>query len=105
MLQDQGTVKRPGHGAVRPGSAWLLPHLAPDHRAVGLRLVDPGNVVQATGTVTLVVITQVQPITVIFTIAEDTLGQVQPRLRQSAKLCGGRLRSWRRRRRSRAGHC
>jgi multidrug efflux system membrane fusion protein len=53
---------------------------------VGLRLVDPGNVVQAAGTVTLAVITQLQPITVIFTIPEDSLGQVQPRLRVGAKL-------------------
>jgi multidrug efflux system membrane fusion protein len=36
--------------------------------------------------VTLAVITQLQPITVIFTIPEDNLGQVQPRLRQRAKL-------------------
>jgi multidrug efflux system membrane fusion protein len=53
---------------------------------VGLRLVDPGNVVQAAGTTTLAVITQLQPITVIFTIPEDNLGQVQPRLRVGAKL-------------------
>jgi multidrug efflux system membrane fusion protein len=42
--------------------------------------------VQASGTVTLAVITQLQPITVIFTIPEDNLGQVQPRLRERAKL-------------------
>ncbi len=59
---------------------------APIAGKVGLRLVDPGNVVQAAGTTTLAVITQMQPITVIFTIAEDYLGQVQPRLRQGAKL-------------------
>ena len=53
---------------------------------MGLRLVDPGNLVQASGTTTLAVITQVQPITVIFTIPEDNLGQVQPQLRQGAKL-------------------
>jgi multidrug efflux system membrane fusion protein len=53
---------------------------------VGLRLVDPGNVVQSSGTTTLAVITQIQPITVIFTIPEDNLGQVTPRLRQNAKL-------------------
>jgi multidrug efflux system membrane fusion protein len=53
---------------------------------VGLRLVDPGNVVQSSGTLTLAVITQIQPITVIFTIPEDSLGQVQPRLRQNARL-------------------
>jgi multidrug efflux system membrane fusion protein len=49
-------------------------------------MVDPGNVVQSSGTLTLSVITQLQPITVIFTIPEDNLDQVQKRLRQNAKL-------------------
>jgi multidrug efflux system membrane fusion protein len=40
---------------------------------VGLRLVDPGNIVHATDTNGLVVITQIQPISVIFTVAEDDL--------------------------------
>src|SRR5260370_39493945 len=53
---------------------------------IGLRLVDPGNVVQATGGTTLAVITQIQPITVIFTIPEDSLEQVQPRLRARTNL-------------------
>jgi multidrug efflux system membrane fusion protein len=48
--------------------------------------VDPGNVVQSSGTATLVVITQLQPITVIFTIPEDSLGPVATRLRAKAKL-------------------
>jgi membrane fusion protein, multidrug efflux system len=43
---------------------------------VGLRLVDPGNIVQANGTTPLAVIAQIQPITVIFHIAEDELSQV-----------------------------
>jgi membrane fusion protein, multidrug efflux system len=43
---------------------------------VGLRLVDPGNIVQANGTTALVVITQVRPITVIFNVAEDDLPKV-----------------------------
>jgi multidrug efflux system membrane fusion protein len=59
---------------------------APFTGKVGLRLVDPGNVVQSSGTTTLAVITQIQPITVIFTVPEDNLGQVTPRLRQNAKL-------------------
>ncbi len=59
---------------------------APFTGRVGLRLVDPGNVVQSSGGTTLAVVTQIQPITVIFTIPEDHLGQVQPRLRQSGKL-------------------
>ncbi len=48
--------------------------------------MDPGNVVQSSGTTTLVVITQLEPITVIFTIPEDSLGPVAARLRAKAKL-------------------
>ena len=40
---------------------------------VGLRLVDPGNIIHATDPNGLVVITQIQPISVIFTVAEDDL--------------------------------
>ncbi len=87
VLQEQGTVKN-DQGTVAFDQVQLdYCHItAPIAGRVGLRLVDPGNVVQSSGTVTLAVITQVQPITVIFTIPEDNLGQVQPRLRQRAKL-------------------
>jgi multidrug efflux system membrane fusion protein len=44
---------------------------------VGLRLVDPGNTVFSGGTNPLVVVTQLQPITVVFNVAEDHLTQVQ----------------------------
>jgi len=77
---------------------------APIAGQVGLRLVDPGNVVQADGTTVLVVITQMQPTTVIFTMAEDSLGQVQARMRklhtlpveawdraQTTKIASGKL--------------
>ena len=47
---------------------------------VGLRLVDPGNIVQSSSTNGIVVITQLQPITVIFTVAEDYLPQIQRQL-------------------------
>jgi multidrug efflux system membrane fusion protein len=43
---------------------------------VGLRSVDPGNIVAADGTTGLATITQLQPITVIFNISEDDLPQV-----------------------------
>jgi len=43
---------------------------------VGLRLVDPGNIVHATDTNSLLVITQLQPIAVIFTLPEDQLPTV-----------------------------
>jgi membrane fusion protein, multidrug efflux system len=53
---------------------------------VGLRLVDPGNIVQANSTTALVVITQLQPITVIFSIAEDSLSAIQQQLRKGKTL-------------------
>jgi multidrug efflux system membrane fusion protein len=83
VLQDQGTVKN-DQGTVNYDQVQLrYCHItAPIAGRVGLRLVDPGNVVQATGTTVLVVITQMQPTTVIFTMAEDSLGQVHARMRQ-----------------------
>ncbi len=87
VMQDQGTVKN-DQGTVQYDQVQLsYTHItAPISGRIGLRLVDPGNVVQATGTTVLAVITQLQPITVIFTIPEDNLGQIQPRLRERAKL-------------------
>jgi membrane fusion protein, multidrug efflux system len=87
VLQVQGTVKL-DQGAVQYDQVQVgFCHItAPIAGRVGLRLVDPGNVVQSSGTLTLAVIAQIQPITVIFTIAEDDLSQVQQRLRQHAKL-------------------
>jgi membrane fusion protein, multidrug efflux system len=49
---------------------------APISGRVGLRLVDIGNIVHATDTNGLLVITQVQPISVIFTLPQDQLQQV-----------------------------
>jgi len=53
---------------------------------VGLRLVDPGNIVHATDTTGIVVITQLQPITVIFTLPEDNIGAVVDRLGRGERL-------------------
>src|SRR5580692_4047394 len=50
---------------------------------IGLRLVDPGNIVHATDTNALFVITQLQPIAVIFTLPEDSLPQVAPQMAKS----------------------
>jgi membrane fusion protein, multidrug efflux system len=87
VQQDEGIVKN-DQGTVQYDQIQVqYCHItAPIDGQVGLRLVDPGNVVQSGGTVTLVVITQLQPITVIFTIPEDSLGPVQARLRAKAKL-------------------
>jgi multidrug efflux system membrane fusion protein len=53
---------------------------------IGLRLVDPGNIVHVADTNGLLVITQLQPITVIFPIAEDSLPQVLRRFKTGAQL-------------------
>lgn len=50
--------------------------VSPIDGRVGLRTVDPGNIVPADGATGLVTITQLQPITAIFTIAEDDLSEV-----------------------------
>jgi membrane fusion protein, multidrug efflux system len=59
---------------------------APITGRVGLRLVDPGNYVTPTQATGLVVITQIQPITVIFTLPEDQLPPIMERLRAGARL-------------------
>jgi multidrug efflux system membrane fusion protein len=59
---------------------------APVSGRVGLRLVDPGNFVQTTDTTGLVVVTQLQPITVIFTIPEDTIPSVVDKLKHGVRL-------------------
>ena len=53
---------------------------------VGLRLVDPGNIVHAADTGGLVIITQLQPITVIFTIPEDSIPTVLEQLQRGVRL-------------------
>lgn len=87
VLQDEGTVKN-DQGTVNFDKVQVaFCHItAPISGRVGLRLVDPGNVVQADGTTSLVVITEEQPITVVFTIAEDNLGQVQEQMRHGKRL-------------------
>jgi multidrug efflux system membrane fusion protein len=87
VLQEEGTVKN-DQGAVQYDQIQVeYCHItAPIAGRVGLRLVDPGNVVQSSGSTTLAVITQLDPITVIFTVPEDSLGPVESRLRKKAKL-------------------
>jgi len=59
---------------------------APLSGRLGLRLVDPGNIVHASDQNGLVVITQLQPIAVVFTIPEDNLPPVLAKLNSSVKL-------------------
>jgi len=53
---------------------------------VGLRLVDPGNIVHAADTTGMLVITQLQPINVLFSVAEDYLPQIRQQLRRGNRL-------------------
>jgi multidrug efflux system membrane fusion protein len=72
--QDEGVVKV-DEGAIDSAKVNLAytKILSPITGRIGLRLVDPGNVVQTSDTTGLVVITQMDPISAIFTISEDQL--------------------------------
>ncbi len=59
---------------------------APISGKVGLRLIDQGNIVHANDSNGLVVITQLQPITVIFTLAEDQVQAIIKRLRSKLAI-------------------
>lgn len=60
--------------------------IAPITGRIGLRLMDPGNIVHASDANGLLVITQLDPISVLFTIPEDTLPQVLGKLRAGVRL-------------------
>jgi len=59
---------------------------APVSGRLGLRQVDIGNIVHASDSTGIVVITQVQPITVIFSIPEDNIPSVMKQLQAGKKL-------------------
>jgi membrane fusion protein, multidrug efflux system len=59
---------------------------APIRGRAGLRLVDPGNIVHAADPNGIVVLTQLQPISVVFAIAEDGLQPVLQKLRAGQEL-------------------
>jgi len=87
VIQDQGAVKF-DLGQVQYAEVQLsYCHIAaPASGRVGLRLVDSGNTVFAGGSNALVVITELQPITVVFNVAEDHLGEIQGQLGQHKPL-------------------
>ena len=87
VQQDEGTVQA-DQGTVDYDKVQLAYcHIvAPISGRVGLRLVDPGNTVFSGSSSTLVVITQLQPITVVFNVSEDDLPQVQEQLKGNHKL-------------------
>jgi multidrug efflux system membrane fusion protein len=87
VLQYEGAVKT-DQGNVENAKLQLIYSriTSPISGRVGLRQVDPGNIIQTTATTGIVVITQLQPITVIFPIPEDNLSQVLDKLRIGARL-------------------
>lgn len=60
--------------------------VAPLTGRIGLRTVDPGNYVSMSDATSICIIIQIQPISVLFTIPEDSLPQVRDRLKAGAKL-------------------
>ncbi len=87
VTQDEGTVKT-DQGQIDSANLNITycRITAPITGRIGLRLVDPGNIVHAADTNGLLVITQIQPISVIFTIAEDQLPIVVQKMAAGQKL-------------------
>jgi membrane fusion protein, multidrug efflux system len=87
VLQDQGTVKA-DQGTLQFDQVQLAyTHItSPINGKVGLRLVDPGNLATASSSTPLAVVTQIQPITVVFTIPEDNVPQLQQSMRKNKAL-------------------
>src|SRR5467141_3689957 len=85
--QLEGTVKN-DQGQIEATQVQLVycRITSPIAGRVGLRLVDPGNIVHATDTGGLVIVTQLRPITVIFTIPEDSIPTVLQRLQRGVRL-------------------
>ena len=85
--QDQGTVTLDqGNLDAAQVNLDYTRIVSPIDGRVGLLLVDPGNIVPANGTTGIAMITQLQPITVIFTIAEDNLDEVIEQIAAGHKL-------------------
>ena len=87
VIQDEGQVKT-DQGVIDAAKLNIVYcHItAPITGRIGLRLVDPGNIVHASDTNGMLVITQIQPISVIFTIAEDQLPPVFQKTRAGQRL-------------------
>jgi multidrug efflux system membrane fusion protein len=93
--EDQVWVVKQDQGAVDSDKAQIKAQqlnliychiVAPSDGRVGLRLVDPGNYVQAGSTTGLVVLTLLKPTTVEYSVPEDDLPQIMARVHAGAKL-------------------
>jgi multidrug efflux system membrane fusion protein len=85
--QTEGVVKT-DQGLIESARLNLLYcHItAPITGVVGLRLVDPGNIVHASDANGMITITQLQPISVLFTIPEDDLPAITRKVRAGVQL-------------------
>ena len=87
VLQYAGTVKA-DQGTLQFDQVQLgfTNITSPITGRVGLRLVDPGNLATASSATPLAVVTQIQPITVVFTIPEDSVPELQQQMRHGKAL-------------------
>jgi membrane fusion protein, multidrug efflux system len=87
VQQNEGTVKLDQAQIDQQKLNIVYCHIvSPVTGRVGIRLVDPGNYVQASTSTLITVVTQMQPITVIFPIPEDELPNVMPQLSAGTAL-------------------
>jgi multidrug efflux system membrane fusion protein len=87
VQQNQGTVKLDQAAVDQQKLNVIYCHIvSPVTGRIGLRLVDPGNYIQTSNSTGIAVVTQLQPITVIFPIPEDELPDVLPQLNAGKTL-------------------
>jgi membrane fusion protein, multidrug efflux system len=87
VQQDKGLVQQDQANIETAKLNLIYTHItAPVTGRVGLRLVDPGNYVQTSNTTGLVVLAEVEPISVIFVIPEDAIQDVWDEVRAGKKL-------------------
>lgn len=87
VKQDQGTVEYDqAQIKAQQLNLYYCHIIAPSDGRVGLRLVDPGNYVQAGSSTGLVVLTKLKPTTVEYAVPEDDLPQIMARVHSGASL-------------------
>ncbi|MGA2707126.1 MAG: efflux RND transporter periplasmic adaptor subunit [Steroidobacteraceae bacterium] len=87
VKQNQGTVDYDKAQIKAQELNLVYCHIvAPSDGRVGLRLVDPGNFVQTTSSTGIVVLTLLNPISVVFSVPEDSIPQIMARVHAGAKL-------------------
>lgn len=95
QLDEQAALYKQTEGAIEADRAQIhnidlqlqyCQITAPIDGTIGLRLVDPGNMVKANDPTGMAVINQLQPITVVFTIPQDSIARVQRQINSGRKL-------------------